>query len=161
MVFFSMMISNLVFFSMMMSYLVYFSMTMLDLVYFSTTPPLPRAVLSCCRRTKMSGSSFPSPSFSFSYQSIHFLFRRSIRERAPVSWCQRRICQAGQVARRSDPLTLWLASPSLQTMDTKWKKFSDLGEKSPGNVHFREIRDLQLVERDVIMKCLEFNYLCF
>ena len=82
MVFFSMMISNLVFFSMMMSYLVYFSVMMLDLVYFSRTPPLPRAVLSCCRRTKMSGSSFPSPSFSFSYQRHDHLFRRLAREKA-------------------------------------------------------------------------------
>ena len=43
-------------------------------------------------------------------------------------------------------------------MNIKCKKFSDLCQKSPGNVHSREIRDLQLVERDVIMKCLEFNY---
>ena len=75
-------LSSMVFFSMMMSNLMHFSVMMLDLVYFSRTPPLPRAVLSCCRRTKMSGSSFPSPSFSFSYQSHDHLFRRSARGKA-------------------------------------------------------------------------------
>ena len=75
-------LSSLVFFSMMMSNLVYFSVMKSDLVYFSRTPPLPRAVLSCCLRTKMSGSSFPSPSLSFSYQSHDHLFRRSARGKA-------------------------------------------------------------------------------
>ena len=85
------------------------SRLVLDLVYFSSTPPLPRAVLSCCRITQMSGSSFPSPSFSF--KCIKMGKNRSKSQPAPVSWCLRRIRQAGPIGRRSGPLPRWPASP--------------------------------------------------